>query len=89
MNERNLDLSSLSAEEFMRVQSGWNDFLLKKGPSYFGYVDKKTLKQLNRLFGYCDRASWVSGAIVGGVAVALYLGHKKKKSEELNSKKED
>ena len=82
---RFLDMSQLSAEDFTKIQSGYNDFLNKRCNSYFGYVNKDTLKTLNRLFNYVDTRSWVSGAIIGSLSVAGYM-YVKNKNKEQNEK---
>lgn len=88
MEGRFLDMSQLSAEEFTKIQSGYNDFINKRCDKYFGYVDKDTLKTLNRLFNYVDTRSWVAGAIVGGLSVACYM-YIKNKNKQQNEKPTD
>ena len=89
MMKRFLDCSELSMQEFTKVQAGYNDFLNNRCDNYFGYVDKKTLKYLNRVFDYVDGRSWISGALIGGLSVAAYVWcknqtkeHNEKTSEE-------
>ena len=76
MMKRFLDCSELSMQEFTKVQAGYNDFLNNRCDKYFGYVDKKTLKYLNRAFDYVDGRSWISGTLIGGLSVAAYVWYK-------------
>ena len=86
---RFLDMSQLSAEDFTKIQSGYNDFLNKRCNKYFGYVYNDTLKTLTRLFNYVDTRSWVSGAIIGGLSVAgyMYVKNKNKEQNEIQTNK--
>ena len=79
--KRFLDCSELSMQEFTKVQAGYNDFLNNRYGKYFGYVDKKILKDLNRAFDYVDGRSWISGALIGGLSVAAYGGDKNQTKE--------
>lgn len=77
MNERILDMSALSQADYERIKTGWEQFNKNDCARYFGYVDKKDLKKLCRVFNYVDTRSWVSGllfvpAVIGGA----YVGYK-------------
>lgn len=89
MKERFLDMSVLSLEEFNKIKGGYDLFISNtKKLRYFGYVDKKSLKHLNKAFGYVNPKTFLQGCAFGAGAIivcGLYLNwveeHEKKDEE--------
>ena len=88
-SKRFLDCSELSMEQFTKIQNGYNDFLNSTNKArYFGYVDKTELKILNRVFGYVDGRSWMSGLLIGVGTTIFCYNYKKLKENERKRKVE-
>lgn len=84
-NNKVLDLSVLSDVDFAKVKSGWDKHMSSTVSTYFGQVDKTSLKYLNRAFNYVDGSSFVKGGLfVTGVYFAGKLIHKYCTKEENN-----
>ena len=78
MSDKILDCSGFNEQEFECVKRGLSSMFSNTNKRrYFGYVDKKELKKLNRLFHYTDKCSFVKGGIV--VAGVIWAGSKVKK----------
>jgi len=78
MSDKIIDCSSFSDREFENIQRGFKHFMERTHLArYFGYVDKKELKNLNRAFNYTDKRSFVKGGIVA--AGVIWAGTKIKK----------
>ena len=78
MSDKILDCSKLSEAGFDAIKNGYDKFVKPSSRlRYFGYVDKRDMKDLCRNFRYTDKRSFVKG----GVAVAglYWLGKKVKK----------
>ena len=93
MENKFLDMSMCSQEEFERVKNGFDKFINNTDRRrFFGYADKKELKKLNRMFNYVDGRSWFAGVMFIPVMVGTtYVGWKigeaiEKKREEENNK---
>ena len=93
MENKILDLSALNDVDYELVKQGYNDFINgdKTKFGYFGYVDKRTLKMLNR----CVSRSRIIGPIIGGlIGIGIIVSGKylleeyKKKSKNENQKTE-
>lgn len=73
MEKRILDMSALSLEEFNKIKGGYDLFVSNtKKIRYFGYVDKKSLKHLNKAFGYTNPKTFLKGCAFGAGALLLY-----------------
>lgn len=77
MNEKILDMSVLSQADYEKIKTGWEKFNNNNCARYFGYIDKKDLKNLCRTFNYVDTRSWVAGLLFVPVVIgSAYVGHK-------------
>ena len=83
MNEKILDMSVLSQLDYEKVKSGWDKFNTNTCARYFGYIDKKDMKNLCRTMNYVDGRSFVSGMLFIPVVLGCaYVGHKIHKFNE-------
>ena len=77
MNERILDLSTLSQMDYEKIKVGYEKFNNNTCVRYFGYIDKKDMKNLCRAMNYVDARSWISGLLfVPAVLGSACVGHK-------------
>lgn len=85
MDEKKLlDLSILTEEQFAKVKRGWDAHNLSTKLSYFGQIDKNSLKEINRAFNYLDMRSFKKGVFVtvaAGMAVNAIKKRNKKKDQ--------
>ena len=77
MSEKILDMSALSQADYDRIKTGWEQFNNNDCARYFGYIDKKDLKKLCRMFNYVDTYSWIGGLLFVPVVLGgAYAGYK-------------
>lgn len=81
-----LDCSKLNTTEVEAVRRGLTKFMESTKARYFGYVDKRELKNLNRLFNYTDKRSFLKGSAI--TVGAFWVGSKIKKKFKENKAEE-
>lgn len=88
MNEGLKKMADMLAADVSAV-NGYKMFLENEGTlRSFGYVDKKELKRMCRLFNYTDTRSFVKGGITAAVIIGA-INFIRKSHEETENKKTD
>ena len=88
MDEKKLlDLSILTEEQFAIVKRGWDIHNTSSKLSYFGQIDKNSLKELCEVFNYTDMRSFKKGAlftaaVIGAVSLVKKYNEKKNQPEQ-------
>lgn len=66
MNETKiLDLSNLTDLEIAAIKNGFYKFMNGNGTRYFGISNKADLKEVNRIFGYTNKKTLITGIVLG------------------------
>lgn len=85
--DENMKNLYVSLAEDAHIVSGFTKFVNNTDRArYFGYVDKKELKQLCRYLKYTDTRSFVKGGIVTAAAIGLYNLYRKSKETKPEEK---
>lgn len=67
MNEtKKLDLSKLTDLEIDAIKNGFYKFMNGDGIRFFGGISNKAeLKEINRIFGYTNKKTFITGIVLG------------------------
>lgn len=87
MDEKKLlDLTMLTEEQFAIIKRGWDVHNTSRKLSYFGQIDKSSLKEICKAFNYTDMRSFKKGAVFATAVIAagsmIKKNNKKKNQPE-------